>query len=316
MRLFAIVVSAILLTASWVVAGVPAGALSPLEKVPAQKENLWFGPAGMLDCSGATEISLNNTYTGDNTGIPSNVSMYSCNPWYEPGGEVVFHLFLAGPAMFEASIEAGCDLDLAVLDQCDEDLGCLSIGDTGVVTDVPVSGDIYLVVDGYGEEGCPFTLTVTELPLPPAKTFCDLVEVLAGSGYFDGYTCGNENLVSSLDCSATPAEGLEAYYVVVMTPGSSFTATVTHQGDAALWVLGTCVEPFTCLAYADAGLGGDPEVISYANTSTETITVYLVVDSYGPGTCGVYDMEYTYEPGQVPAKSMTFGAIKSLYSDE
>ena len=72
-----------------------------------------------------------------------------------------------------------CDLDLAVLDQCDADAGCITLVDATVSTDVPVSGDIYFVVDGYSEEGCPFTLTLTSLPMPPPVTFCAVTEAVS-----------------------------------------------------------------------------------------------------------------------------------------
>ena len=99
---------------------------------------------------------------------------------------------------------------------------------------------------------------------------------MTGSGFFYGYTCGGENLVSSLACPPNGADGLEAYYAILMPAGSSITA------DGVLWLLGGCTEPFTCLALADAGLGGDPEVITYTNTNAEDLQVYLVVDSLHP----------------------------------
>lgn len=315
MRAFAIVILGMLLAASWAAAGVPAGALSPTGKLTVHKETVSSAMAGMLDCSGAIEISLNNTYTGDNTGLPSNVAQYSCNPWYEPGGEVVFHIFLTSPTMFEATVEGSyCDLDLAVLDQCDENLGCITLVDAGVTTDVPVSGDIYFVVDGYSEEGCPLTFTITELPLPPAVTFCDLAEVVTGPTFSgSGSTCQGENLVSSLPCYPIPVEGLEAYYKIVLQSGATLDATVTNQLDGILWLLGTCAEPFTCLGYADATGYVEPEIITYTNTTAGDVTVYLVVDEYGPGFCGVYDVEITITPGQVPVAPSSWGSIKSLF---
>jgi hypothetical protein len=315
MKLFAMTLLMILLTASWAAAGIPSGALSATGKTPVGKVTIVPAQAaGTLDCSGAIEISLNNTYSGDNWGLPSNVAQYGCNPWYEPGGEVVYHLFLAEPAMWEAGVEGStCDLDLAVLNMCDENDGCIAVVDASVVTEVPVSGDIYFVVDGYSEEGCPFTFTITELPLPPPVTFCDLAVAVNDTAFY-GYTCtSGQNLISSLECGATPEDGFEAYYSIIMTPGSSFTATVTSASDGALWLLGECVEPFTCLAYADAGLGGDPEVITYANTGAGDVTVYLVVDYYGPETCGTYELNFSFTSGEVSVEPSNWGSIKQLY---
>ena len=316
MRKCAILFLGMLLVATWVNAGIPAGALSSKGTPSVDKKATQYVPTaqGLLDCSGAVEITLNNTYTGDNTGLISNVSGYGCGYWYEPGGEVVYHLFLASPTMFEATVEGSyCDLDLAVLDQCDENAGCIILVDQTVVTEVPVSGDIYFVVDGYSEEGCPFTLTVTGLPLPPAVTFCDLV-VPVTETYYDSYTCtAGQNLVNQPDCAPYAYEGLEAYYEILLTPGSSFEATVNPTFDAALFLLSGCTEPYPCLAFADAGLTLDPEVMTYMNTGTEDMTVYLVIDAYGPGSCGTYELFITITPAEVSVQPTSFGRIKSLF---
>ena len=314
MRVFAIAILAAALTAGWAAARIPTGAFSPLGQTP-KKQITAYAPSGLLDCSGAIEIALNNSYAGDNTGLISNVSGYSCGYWYEPGGEVVFHIFLASPTMFTASVEgSGCDVDLAVLDQCDEDLGCVTLVDAGVTTDIPVSGDIYFVVDGYSEEGCPFTFTITEDPLPPPVTFCELAEVVVGPTFLgSGRTCDGQNLVNSLPCYSVPAEGLEAYYAFVLPSGAALSATVTNQADGILWLLDSCVEPFTCLAYADATSYGEPEIITYTNATSGDLALYLVVDEYGPGFCGDYEIEITITGGEVPVAPSSWGSIKSLF---
>lgn len=316
MRAFAILFLGVFLTASAADAGIPAGALVSTGKSPANKVAVApAGTAGLLDCSAATEIALNNTYYGDNTGLLSNVAGYGCGYWYEPGGEVVYHLFLAAPAMFEASVEGTtCDLDLAVLNACDENTGCIALVDASVATEVPVSGDIYFVVDGYSEEGCPFTFTITEIPMPPAASFCDLAEAIVDTVYFASTCTGGANLMSSLDCNATPMDGLESYYAISMESGSSFTATLTPlQTDGALWLLGNCTEPYTCLSFADAGLYFDPEVLTYENATAEVITVYLVVDSYGTDTCGYYDLLFSFTPGEISVEPTSWGNIKQLF---
>lgn len=311
MRVVAILVVVIAVAAGSALAGIPVGALSTTD-APVNKVVLAPTRTAALDCSGAIEITLDGVYYGDNTGLLSNVDQYGCNPWYEPGGEVVYHLYLAEPAMWTATIEGDyCDLDLAVLDQCDADAGCITVVDATVTTEVPLSGDIYLVVDGYSEEGCTFTLTLTELPMPPPATFCALTEAVSDTLF--GYTCNGENLITSLPCSEIPEEGLEAYYEILLPAGGAFTATVEGlQADPALWLLAECTEPFTCLAYADAGLFGDPETITYTNSGSSDIVVYLVVDSYGTGTCGAFDLYYTYTP-PAGAEATTWGGLKSLF---
>jgi hypothetical protein len=296
------------------------GAFRTMTKVPPVKN----GPAPFdegesgaalvgLDCSGAVEISLDNVYNGTNVGAPNNVSAYACSPWNESGGEVVFHLYLAQPGMYEAFIETGgCDLDLAVLDQCDADLGCQIVVDSGVSTNVPLSGDFYFVVDGYGGAECDFTFTINSLAPPEPVDFCADVEQATGT-YFTGSTCGGVNAVSSLGCEDFGEDGLEVYYEIFMPAGGNFTADVTNTADGALWVVDSCSDPISCLAYADNTFTGETESVYYSNDTGSDTIVYLVVDSYGSASCGDYEMTITATSGVIATENSSFGVIKSLY---
>ncbi len=294
-----------------------AGPFRSLDK-PVVKQSAVELNRGMLDCSNVIEVSLNNTYYGDNTGAPNNVTTYGCSTWDESGGEVVFHLYLDTPAMFEAFITPdGCDLDMAVLDQCDEDLGCLIVADSGVETSSPLTGDFYFVVDGYAGAACTFTFTINELAPPEPVGFCDAVDVVTvqNGEVITGDTCDGVNNIASLDCGSYTENGLEDYYEIVMPAGSTITATVTYDtADGALWLLDGCSEPFSCLAYADDTLDGDSEVISYTNTSGADMVVYLVVDSWGTDACGTYTLEFASDGGAVANEMMSFGAVKALYN--
>ena len=109
--------------------------------------------------------------------------------------------------------------------------------------------------------------------------------------------------------------GVEDYYEIEMPAGSSFTATVTNTADGALWVVGECEAvggAFTCLGYADDTFTGDPEVVSYTNTSGSAMTVYLVVDSYS-SSCGTYDMVFDSTGGAVANENMSMGSVKALF---
>ena len=202
-----------------------AGDFSPLQKNQPQKAPGIAVARGMLDCSGAIEIGLGDTYDGTTVGAPNNVGVYGCNTWDESGGEVVFHMFLAEPMMFEGTLTPadGCDLDLAVLDQCDEDLGCLIVVDTGVVTNSPVHGDFYFVVDGYAGAACDFSLALVEVVPPPPANACDVATILlCQDTALSGDTCDGRNDISSEDCSAYTEAGLEDWYEVTLNPDGEF----------------------------------------------------------------------------------------------
>jgi len=148
---------------------------------------------------------------------------------------------------------------------------------------------------------------------PPVE-FCDLVEDAEGTGMFYGDTCDGFNLIAALGCEAFTENGLEDYYGVTLAAGGSFTATVTNTVDGALWVVAECIAnggAFTCLAYADSTLTGNPEVISYTNDTGAEQVVYLVIDSWSD-SCGTYEMDFQ-GTNAVANEVMSLGEVKSLY---
>lgn len=170
-------------------------------------------------------------------------------------------------------------------------------------------GDTYYVDDVRVDNG-------DGPPPPPPVSFCENLIEADGTGNFSGDTCDGVNLIFALGCQAYTENGLEDYYEIEMPAGSSFTATVTNTADGALWIVAECAAPnaaFTCLGYADDTLSGDPEVVSYTNTSGAAMTVYLVVDSWGTATCGTYDMVFDSTGGAVANENMSMGSVKALF---
>lgn len=296
-----------------------AGRTAASPFIPLDKGGRAPGPApgavatGQLDCAGAVAIALGGSYAGDNTGAPNNVTTYGCSAWNEAGGEIVHRLSLASPTRFRATIlDATCDLDLIVLNACDEGAAhCLAVVDNGFVTDRPVSGEFFLVVDGFAGAACPFTLAVEEIP--PASV-CDAAEPLfCADQPLAGDTCDGENAVVTAGCLAYAENGREEIYTVTLRPGGEFTASVTFPAqDAALWVLDACAEPWNCLAGADDTYAGGTETITYRNTTGATQAVYLVVDSWGE-SCGAFAGTLSCSPGEVAAGGPSWGGVKARY---
>ena len=106
---------------------------------------------GLLDCTGAIEIDLGASpwvNTGSNVGAANNVTSYGCSAWNESGGEVVFHVSFPANVTWSAVLSGlTADLDLAVLDRCDESLGCLIGVDNEVRLAAPYPGELYLGVE-------------------------------------------------------------------------------------------------------------------------------------------------------------------------
>jgi hypothetical protein len=268
---------------------------------------------GLLDCSGAIEVDLNvGVYNGTNVGAVNNVSTYGCSAWTESGGEVVYHVTFPADVTWEVGVESAVDLDIAVLDVCDEALGCLIVVDSGVFVSEPFPGEFFFVVDGYGGAAGDFTLTFTTTPYVAPPAICDLIQDVTGT-FFMGDTCDGYNNVATNACGVYSENGLEHYYEIQIPAGCYFTANVTYDvEDGALWVLDTCAPGFACLGYADDTFAGDMETVTYTNTTGAAQTVILVVDSYGTDACGTYSFDFITDCA-VATETESFGDVKAMF---
>lgn len=284
----------------------------PVSKAPA----IGITGAQALDCSGAIDLSLGlgaNVFAGTTVGAPNNVTTYGCSAWNESGGEVVYRVTFPANVTWEVGLtDMTADLDLAVLDACDESLGCLIVVDSGVFVSEPFPGEFYFVVDGYAGASGPYTITftLTEFVAPPSM--CELIQDATGT-YFTGDTCDGYNNVSVEDCGLYTENGLEHYYEIQVPAGCFFTANVTYDlEDGALWVLDSCADGYTCLAYADDTLGGDMETVTYMNNTGAMQSVILVLDSWGTAACGTYQFEFVSDCA-VATEVESFGGVKAMF---
>jgi hypothetical protein len=149
-------------------------------------------------------------------------------------------------------------------------------------------------------------------PPPPPFSFCDLVQDVDGTGFFSGNTCDGINSFSESPFHSWTFQGLEHYYGVFMPAGSSFTINLEHTVDSAIWLVDGCVEPFTTLAVVDDVWPEGFETLSYTNTGGDTY-VFLVIDSFGTGTCGDYTFEFTSAGGAVATEMESLSGVKSLF---
>ncbi|MBK7669792.1 MAG: hypothetical protein IPJ24_00195 [bacterium] len=268
---------------------------------------------GLLDCSGAIEVDLNvGVYNGTNVGAVNNVSTYGCSAWTESGGEVVYHVTFPADVTWEVGVTSAVDLDIAVLDVCDEALGCLIVVDSGVFVSEPFPGEFFFVVDGYGGAAGAFTLTFTTTPFVAPPTMCELIQDVTGT-YFTGDTCDGYNNVATNACGVYTENGLEHYYEIQIPAGGYFTADVTYDlEDGALWLLDSCAPGAACLGFADDTLGGDMETLTYTNTTGAAQTVILVLDSWGTAACGTYSFNFSSD-GAVAIETESFGDVKAMF---
>ena len=159
--------------------------LSAGTEAVAEKEKHFVQPQwwsrSLLDCADAIPISCYDVVTGTNVGAPGNVESYSCVGWLEGGGEVIYELVLDASVCYKVTAELSemaCDLDVFILGSCDE-ADCLAFGNTLAETQCLGPGTYYIVVDGYGEADCEYTLSVS----------CEECECAAAECCPVDYTC-------------------------------------------------------------------------------------------------------------------------------
>lgn len=273
-----------------------------------------------LDCTHAIDLVVGATAYGSNVGAAGNVSSYSCSPWVESGGEVVYHLVIADPLNIEITLNAdGCDLDVALLDGCDPDVDCLIVGDTGIRSARPVSGEFYLIVDGYQGAECGFEITVRQFfEIPSNPLVCSEAQPVTCSisGELQGSTCGTGNTIQTLGCAYSAASGEDQSYLLSVRPNGYVDATLSMpDSDGILWLLGSCGIPTECIAYSDAGFEGEDEHLRYENATDVTQSVYLVVDSLDPGSCADFSVDLLCSGTTVAIENGSWSALKGLYLD-
>jgi hypothetical protein len=192
------------------------------------------------------------------------------------------------------------------------DLTCLAGADTNPSSDpaqpetvgwvntsnAPV--DVFIIIDsgwsanamtdGILNTGA-FTLDVSFSTPPPGDTCTAALALTAGTPltaqvidtYSDDYSSGSNCVFSS---------GPDRAYTLAVPPGMQavITATPNSTLDVAISVADSVAScGVSCIASADVGYEGDPEVASWTNTGTSTVTVLVVVEAYLTST-GTFDL--------------------------
>lgn len=213
--------------------------------------------------------------------------------------------------------------DLGNLIDSDDDSGP---GFYSLLSDIPApyTGTYYLAVIGFDA-----TLTgnyqafvrCTAAPTPPSNDTClgaikldckDFTVAGTTAGAFNDYT---PTLTPPTGCTGFTANGADVVYLVTLPDGGSIDLVYTSSADASVYLVNDCVSPSdaACVAGADLTFAGEPETLSYVNTSGSAQTLYLILDSFGTGSFGTYTLTGRLSCPPVPVQATTWGSIKAIY---
>ena len=184
----------------------------------------------------------------------------------------------------------GFDTSLYVVSSCANVTGtCVAGSDRGTTTPESVApvfqqaGTYYVIVDGYAGASGQGTLSAQ---IRRGETCADAYAVPPTGGTFHGTTAGYTHDLGAESgtgsCTGFSQTGPDAVYLVTLAHNQRINASLNTTWDAALYLITDCAQSATsCVAGRDAG---NPETITFQNTSGQARSYYLVVDSWRPST--------------------------------
>ncbi len=188
---------------------------------------------------------------------------------------------------------------------------------------VPAAGTYYLRVKHWSASGTgPYVLTSSigtcpPPPVPPANNSCATAEPLDCPGTVSGTTLLATNDLEDLAevCVPFGADGPDVFYEVCVAAGEQLTAVLTPTGaswDPALWFVTDCTDNSSCVAGVDTGFSGDPEVLSWTNTTGAEVCLFVIPDSFFITADGDFDLTVTCD-GVVATENQSWGNVKARF---
>ncbi len=225
-----------------------------------------------------------------------------CTGYAASGPDRVYEILMfAGEQLRVQATSSGFDSSLYLVSNCADINGsCIAGSDSsvgGVEEIAPVfqqSAVYRVIVDGFNGASGTGNLTAE---IHGGDTCADAYRVPPNGGTFHGTTSGflaDYGATSATgSCTGYAQTGADAVYRIDLPAGRSISATLDSTWDAALYLITNCASSATsCVAGQD---DGNPETISYTNSSGAMQTYYLVVDSWRPSDSVVREGNYTLD---------------------
>ena len=261
-------------------------------------------------CTTATTVlaTTGATVNGNLTGFAPDYSSGGNQCYSASGNDRVYKVTIPAGQVFRATVTpADMSLDVVLnlvqgpASACDSSgRACLAASDSGYggepdtltwFNGTSAAVDAFFTVADYDGTATvtDFTITATVMP-PPAGDVCGNATAITASG-----TLSMQNLTgfmqqydfSDMSC-AGGYTGPERVYSVTVNNGQTLTVTATPDmnGDPALSLIegpaSNCTDAAMCLDSSDTGYSGDPETVTYTNSSGAAKTIFIVVGSWDP----------------------------------
>jgi hypothetical protein len=178
------------------------------------------------------------------------------------------------------------------------------------------TGTYYLKVIGYSASYTGnYVLNVGSPVPPPANDTCaGAIAIPFVSGFSVATTTTGANsdyTLLSTGCTGYAAAGPDIVYTVTMAAEQEITLEwLPVTFDASLYVVTDCADPMgTCVAGADLAGSGAAETVSFQNTTTGTVTYFIICDAYGSGS-GPATLTIQ---AAVATEASSWGSVKAMY---
>lgn len=251
----------------------------------------------------------------DKTGQTNYVTIDDCYDYQAWGGEQWYNILIPPLTHYTIEVEDfGFDPVLWLYRDCGYGVECIVVdeGMGGVVESMVLSNGIdsgieswMLGVDSVGVP--PFAGESFELSITPADSglfelLCeDLSTIIMDQEHqvVTGDLSGLGNLVPGDSCGTPVTLGAEILYKVEVPGNEGFVLEVRPDDfDAALSAYTSCGETADCLDGVDEQGVGGAETLRYANSTSTTQTLLLVIDSHlqDPEPFGGFELDITMLP--------------------
>ena len=150
------------------------------------------------------ELKCDDVIEGDTTSYKNVLDDYSCAGWDESGPEVGYAFKSLADDLVKVTIEYGEEADLDVFalgEKCTIDT-CIANGNTEIEFETVLDGSYHIVVDGFGGDAGPFTLTVW--CMSTCEPSCEGKEC-GDNGCMGECACANEGDVCVEETCCTPS---------------------------------------------------------------------------------------------------------------